>query len=70
MKLNRRLWVELSQAKVEEVLSWELADPKSTPEQILGFIEARIEHAENSVTQLLILRTAFQEGIELESEDE
>ena len=70
MKLNRRLWVELSQAKVEEVLGWELADPKSTPEHILGFILARIEYAENSVTQRLVLMTAFQEGIELESEDE
>ena len=70
MKLNRRLWVELSQEKVEEVLDWELENPESTPEQILGFILARIEYAENSATQTLVLMTAFQEGIELEGENE
>lgn len=65
MKLNRKQWVELSQAKVEELLSWELENPESTPEEILVFILARIEYAENSTTQSLILTTAQAEGIEL-----
>ncbi len=68
MKLNRKQWVKLSQAKVEELLGWELENPESTPEQILGFILARIEYAEKSATQTLVLMTAFQEDIELESE--
>lgn len=65
MKLNRKQWVELTQLKVEEVLGWELENPNSTPEQILGFILARIEYAEKSATQMLVLMTAFNEGIEL-----
>lgn len=65
MKLNRKQWVELTQLKVEEVLGWELENPESTPEQILGFIIARIEYAERSATQSLVLVTAFNEGIEL-----
>jgi hypothetical protein len=65
MKLNRKMWVELTQAKVEEVLDWELENPESTPEQILGFILARIEYAEKSATQMLVLATAQAEGIEL-----
>lgn len=65
MKLNRKQWVKLSQAKVEELLGWELENPESTPEQILGFILARIEYAEKSATQTLILTTAQAEGIKL-----
>ena len=65
MKLNRKKWVEFTRLKVEEVLGWELENPESTPEQILGFIIARIEYAERSATQSLVLVTAFNEGIEL-----
>ena len=65
MKLSRKLWVEFTQIKIEEVLAWELENSESTPEQILGFILARIEYAEKSATQMLVLVTAFNEGIEL-----
>jgi hypothetical protein len=65
MKLNRKLWVESTQIKIEEVLGWELENPNPTPEQILGFILARIEYAEESATKYLILATAFNEGVEL-----
>jgi len=65
MKINRKQWVELAQLKVEESLGWELKNPNSTPEQILGFIIARIEYAERSATQSLVLITAFNEEIEL-----
>ena len=65
MKLSRKQWVELTQAKVEEVLVWELENPESTPEQILGFMLARIEYAERSATQFMVLATVEAEGIEL-----
>jgi hypothetical protein len=65
MKLNRKQWIELTHAKVEEVLGWELENPDSTPEQILGFVIARIEYAEKSATQTMVLMTAQAEGIEL-----
>lgn len=65
IKISKKIWVELTNKRIDEAMTWEFITKNKTPDETIGHIIARIEKAEIAGMQEIMMAYIANYGIEL-----